>query len=232
MEMDLSDLAILTFDLYGTVVEMQSGLTKAITPYLENKGYEGRPEKVVTWWRRTHFEDSMIDALIDKGHTPYREIGHRAVSYTLLRAGVPHTRQEVEDLVSEIERLWPFPDVIDSLRVLKQRYEIVVLSNGDPDMLENAKPYLGVEFDRMILVAEAGYFKPHYAAYRTACELLEAEPSSVMHVANHPFDCLGAKAFGMRTAYVNRRGRPFGETPYTPDLEVADFDELTTALTR
>jgi 2-haloacid dehalogenase len=232
MEMDLSDLAILTFDLYGTVVDMQSGLTKAITPYLENKGYEGRPEKVVTWWRRTHFEDSMIDALIDKGHTPYREIGHRTVSYTLLRAGVPHTRQEVEDLVSEIERLWPFPDVIDSLRVLKQRYEIVVLSNGDPDMLENAKPYLGVEFDRMISVAEAGYFKPHYAAYRTACELLEAEPSSVMHVANHPFDCLGAKAFGMRAAYVNRRGRPFGETPYTPDLEVADFDELTTALTR
>lgn len=231
-EMNLSGLEILTFDLYGTVVDMQSGLTQAITPFLKNKGYEGRPERVVTWWRRTHFEDSMIDALIDKGHTPYREIGHRAVSYTLLRAGIPHTRQEVEDLVSEIERLRPFPDVIDSLRVLKQRYEIVVLSNGDPDMLENAKPYLGVEFDRMISVAEASYFKPHYAAYRTACELLEVEPSSVMHVANHPFDCLGAKAFGMRAAYVNRRGRPFGETPYTPDLEVADFDELATALTR
>jgi 2-haloacid dehalogenase len=99
-------------------------------------------------------------------------------------------------------------------------------------MLENAKPYLDLEFDRMISVAEAGYFKPHYAAYRTACELLEAEPSSVMHVANHPFDCLGAKAFGMRAAYVNRRGRPFGETPYTPDLEVADFGELATALAR
>jgi 2-haloacid dehalogenase len=53
-----------------------------------------------------------------------------------------------------------------------------------------------------------------------------------MHVANHPFDCLGAKAFGMRAAYVNRRGRSFGETPYTPDLEVADFGELATALTR
>ena len=231
-ETRLSDLEILTFDLYGTVVDMQSGLTQAITPFLENKGYEGRPDRVVTWWRRTHFEDSMIDALVDKGHTPYREIGHRALSYTLLRAGIPHTHQEVKDLVSEIERLRPFPDVVDSLRVLKRRYEIVVLSNGDPDMLENAKPYLGVEFDRMISVAEAGYFKPHYAAYRTACELLGAEPSSVMHVANHPFDCLGAKAFGMRAAYVNRRGRPFGETPYTPDLEVADFGELATALAR
>jgi 2-haloacid dehalogenase len=81
-------------------------------------------------------------------------------------------------------------------------------------------------------VATAGYFKPHYVAYRTTCDLLGAEPDSIMHVASHPFDCLGAKAFGTRAAYVNRRGRPFGETPYTPDVEVADFGELATALTR
>jgi hypothetical protein len=68
--MRLSGLEILTFDLYGTVVDMQSGLTKAITPFLENKDYEGRLSLIVTWWRRTHFENSMIDALIDKGHTP------------------------------------------------------------------------------------------------------------------------------------------------------------------
>ena len=167
-----STVKVCMFDQYGTVVDMQSGLTKAITPFLENKGYEGRPSRVVTWWRRTHFENSMIDALIDKGHTPYLEIAQRALSYTLLRADIPHTLREVEDLVSEIEHLRPFPDVVDSLTVLKRRYEIVVLSNGDPDMLENAKPYLGIEFDRMISVAKAGYFKPHYAAYRTACDLL------------------------------------------------------------
>ena len=45
----LSGLEILTFDLYGTVVHMQSGLTKAITSFLENKGHEGRPSRVVTW---------------------------------------------------------------------------------------------------------------------------------------------------------------------------------------
>jgi 2-haloacid dehalogenase len=231
-EANLTGLEILTFDLYGTVVDMQSGLTEAITPFLKEKGYAGRPDKVVTWWRRTHFENSMIDALIDKGHTPYREIGHRAVSYTLLRAGIPHTREEVEGLVSEIERLRPFSDVVDALETLKERYKIVILSNGDRDMLENAKPYWSIEFDRVISVEEAGYFKPHFATYRTASQMLEAEPSSIMHVANHPFDCVGAKAFGMRAAYVNRRRRPFGDTPHVPDLEVATFAELAAALTR
>ena len=31
----------------------------------------------------------MIDALIDRGHTSYREIGQRALTLTLERAGIP-----------------------------------------------------------------------------------------------------------------------------------------------
>jgi 2-haloacid dehalogenase len=220
----------LMFDFYGTVVDMQTGLTRAIAPFLRERGYGGNPGAVVTWWRRTHFENSMIDALLHKEHTPYREIGRRAVSYTLERAGVPFSRDEAEWLVAQIERLAPFPDVVAALTRLKRRYRLVVLSNGDPDMLERGVAHVGIAFDRVISVAEAGAFKPHVATYRKAAELLGVEPTSVLFVANHPFDCVGAKAFGMRSAYVNRRGRPFGETPYSPDLEVRDLRQLADTL--
>lgn len=63
------ELKFLTFDLYGTVVDMQSGLTEAAAPFLKEKGWPGQPHQFVTWWRRTHFENSMIDALCDCGHT-------------------------------------------------------------------------------------------------------------------------------------------------------------------
>lgn len=222
----------LMFDFYGTVVDMQTGLTEAIAPFLRERGYSGRPEAVVTWWRRTHFEQSMIDALLHRAHTPYREIGRRAVSYTLERAGVPFTRSDAEWLVAQIERLESFPDALEALTRLQRDYQLVILSNGDPDMLERGVAHVGFAFDRVISVAEAGSFKPHVATYRKAAELLELEPESVLFVANHPFDCVGAKAFGMRSAYVNRRGRPFGETPYGPDLEVGDFRQLAGTLVR
>ena len=106
------DTRICMFDLYGTVVDMQRGLTEAVTPYLKNKGWSGRPDALVTWWRRTHFENSMIDALLHHEHTPYREIGRRALDYTLERAGIEHTDDEVRDLVAKIESLKPFPDVV------------------------------------------------------------------------------------------------------------------------
>ena len=214
------------FDLYGTVVDMQDGLTRAAAPYLEAKGWTGDPARLVTWWRRTHFENSMIDALLERDHIPYREIGRISLSYTLERAGVPHTQEEVKRLVSEIERLQPFPDVVEALGRLKNKYRLVILSNGDPDMLEAIRPYLGIDFNRVISVAEAGRFKPHAATYRKAAEILDARPEQILFVANHAFDCVGAKAAGMLAAFVDRRKRPFGDWPYQPDLIVADFREL------
>jgi 2-haloacid dehalogenase len=219
------------FDLYGTVVDMQGGLTRAVTPWLKAKGWDGEPGRLVTWWRRAHFENSMIDALLGRAHIPYREIGRISLSYTLERAGVPHARQEVEKLVAEIERLEPFPDAVAALMRLKSRYRIAILSNGDPDMLEAITPRLGIAFDHVISVAEAGRFKPHAATYRKASEIVAAPPEAVLFVANHAFDCVGAKAAGMRAAFIDRRKRPFGDWPYQPDLVVGDFKELADRLT-
>ncbi|MDX1489065.1 MAG: hypothetical protein R3268_12730, partial [Acidiferrobacterales bacterium] len=89
------EIKAFAFDQYGTIVDMQQGLTEAVTPFLKEKGWTGEPHRFVTWWRRTHFENSMIDALCDRGHTPYREIGQRAVSYVMDRCGISYTQDEV-----------------------------------------------------------------------------------------------------------------------------------------
>jgi 2-haloacid dehalogenase len=225
-----SKIKVCMFDQYGTVVDMQKGLTEAVTPYLKGKGWSGRPDAFVTWWRRTHFENSMIDALLHKEHTPYREIGHRALATTLARAGIAHTADEVRFLVSQIERLQPFPDVPQALARLRTRYRIAVLSNGDPDMLEAAKAFHGIAFDAVISVALAHSFKPHVATYTMAAEIVGVKMDEVLFVANHAFDCIGARAAGMHSAYIDRRNRPFGGTPYQPDIVVPDMKALADAM--
>jgi 2-haloacid dehalogenase len=231
LEIIKREIKVLVFDQYGTIVDMQKGLTEAVTPFLEKKGWAGKPNSFVTWWRRTHFENSMIDALCDRGHTPYRQIGHRAVSYVMDRCGIAYTQDEVRWLVGQIEALKPFPDVIPALQRLRgARHKLVILSNGDCDMLEAAVPHIGFRFDRVISVQEAGYFKPHWKTYAKAEELVGEHRSSCLFVANHAFDCIGAKAYGMRTAFIDRRKRPFGETPHQPDIIVRNFAELAAML--
>jgi 2-haloacid dehalogenase len=219
-------IKICMFDQYGTVVDMQGGLVEATTPFLKRKGWPGNANSFVTWWRRTHFENSMIDALLGKEHTPYREIGERAVSFVMDRAGIQHTPEEARDLVAAIERLKPFPEVPAALERLRKRYKLVVLSNGDPDMLESARQYHGIAFDQIISVSTAGAFKPHHATYERAAELVGVLRDQILFVANHAFDCIGAKSTGMRTAFIDRRRRPFGATPHRPDLIVPSMTEL------
>lgn len=225
------DIKWLVFDQYGTIVDMQGGLVEAVAPFLAAKDWPGDPNRFVTWWRRTHFENSMIDALVDRGHTPYRTIGHRAVAHVMARAGIPHDEDDVMWLVSRIECLKPFPDVIAALERLRgSGLKLAILSNGDRDMLEAAKPHIGFKMDATISVQEAGYFKPHWRTYETAERIIGEARQRTLFVANHEFDCVGAKAFGMRSAFIDRRRRPFGGWPAQPDLIVSGFTELAEAL--
>src|SRR6201985_1695121 len=221
-----STVKVCMFDQYGTVVDMQAGLVEAATPFLRAKGWQGNPNSFVTWWRRTHFENSMIDALLHREHTPYREIGERSVAYVMDRAGISYTMDEVRSLVDQIVRLRPFPEIPTALDRLRARYRLVVLSNGDPDMLENAKQYHGVAFEQTISVSCANSFKPHVATYRKAAEICGVRMDEVLFIANHAFDCIGAKAAGMRTAFIDRRQRPFGGTPHQPALLVPSMAAL------
>src|SRR5207248_11245911 len=139
--------------------------------------------------------------------------GERAVAHVMDRAGIKYSNGEVRYLVGEIEKLKPFPEVPAALDKLRTKYRLVVLSNGDPDMLEAAKQYHQIAFDRVISVAEANSFKPHVATYTNAAELLALKPDQILFVAYHAFDCIAAKSARMRTAFIDRSWRPVSESP-------------------
>ena len=159
----------------------------------------------------------MIDALCDRGHTPYRQIGHRAVSYVMDRCGIAYTQDEVRWLVGEIERLKPFPDVVAALEKLRfQGYKLAILSNGDRDMLKAAGPHIGFSFDHVISVQEAGYFKPHWKTYAKAEEIIgRIAPASCSSLttpstalAQNPTACAPRLSIGASGHSARRRINP------------------------
>ena len=87
-----------------------------------------------------------------------------------------------------------------------------------------------IPFDRVISVAVANAFKPHVATYTKAAEIVGVCMDEVLFIANHAFDCIGAKSAGMRTAFIDRRRRPFGMTAHQPDLTMPTMQDLADAL--
>jgi FMN phosphatase YigB (HAD superfamily) len=84
---------------------------------------------------------------------------------------------------------------------------------------------LPVEF---ILVSEAvGAYKPHPRVFRAALERLGLGPNDVLHVGDSDIDDVaGAKAAGLRVAWVNRDGRAPRPGVPRPDFEIKDLEEL------
>ena len=59
-----------------------------------------------------------------------------------------------------------------------------------------------------------------------ARQRIEQYQDNILRVTANSFDVLGARACGLRGAFLNRYGLPYEDTPYQPDITVRDFTEL------
>ncbi|MDP6273189.1 MAG: HAD-IA family hydrolase, partial [Dehalococcoidia bacterium] len=161
----------------------------------------------------------------------YLEVARRAFAYVLQLNNVEASRDEIVDFMIAWQSLSPFPEVSVGLERLKPRYKLVALSNGEPAFLAHlAKNRIKWDFDAVISVQVVGAFKPHPGVYRRAAHILGLEIGECLMVSANSFDVMGARACGMRGAFVNRYGLPYEDSPHVPDVTVTDFTELADAL--
>ena len=227
----LQQVSILAFDIFGTVLDLTGSITPPSRRFLEHKDAAVSAEMFWSQWRARQRIEQYQDSLMQLGHAGYLETCRRALVYCLRLNAIGFTDEEVRDLMQSWQHLEPHADVAEGLRRLKPRFRLVALSNGEQPYLEHLeRERMRFGFEAIISVQRAGVFKPHPAVYRSGAMALGVEPQSIMMVAAHSFDIMGARACGFRGAYVNRYRLPYEESPYRPDIEVRDFIELADAL--
>lgn len=229
---DLARVKALTFDLFGTVLDLGGSLTPYIAEFLTRRRITAvTPERVWELWRQRQRLEQFQDSLMMLGHSGYLETSRRALVYTLKLLHIPVDADEVAELMAAWQQLRPFGDVLPALPLLKRNYRLVVLSNGEPEFLAHlVENQVGFDFDAVISVSLVGAFKPHPAVYRRAASELGLEVGECLMVSSNSFDVVGARACGMRAAYVNRYRLPYEDTPYLPDVETRNFGELAQTL--
>jgi 2-haloacid dehalogenase len=225
------EVQALTFDLFGTVLDLGGSLTPFIARFLEAKGAAVSPPRFWEQWRVRQRLEQYQDTLMMLGHSGYLETSRRALVYTLALNEIEASGAEVTELMQAWQQLSPFPEVLPSLERLRARYRLVALSNGDPDYLDHlVRERIRWNFDAVISVQSVGAFKPHPGVYRRAATVLKLEVGQCLMVSANSYDVMGARACGLRGAYVNRYRLPYEDTPYQPDVAVKDFAELAEAL--
>jgi 2-haloacid dehalogenase len=208
----------LVFDVFGTLVDWRSGIAQAFRA----SGVPGDPEELADDWRARY---RPILAEVNEGARPWGDFDelHLATLDALLaERGADAPAEARCRLVDAWHRLDPWPDVRAGLEALRRRHVTATLSNGHIALLVDLARHGDLRFDCLLSTELARVYKPDPEVYRTAARLLGVQPHELMLAAAHPYDLDGARAAGLRTAFVDR---PLEYGPGSPERADPDADE-------
>ena len=221
----------LVFDVYGTLVDWESGIHAALSHLFPNV-----PRETVL------VRYAEVEGALQTQHpsTPYADI--LALAYRQLAAGqVTEAFESDADAAAcrfgrSIADWKPFPDTLHALHRLKKQFALVVLSNVDDssfahthaqlcssDYPGSAYPTLTPDspFALVLTAQQVGAYKPHPAMLASALRQLSADtdpsrpscpgvcvaPEEVLVVANSlRHDVLPATHHGLRSVWISRHG--------------------------
>ena len=114
-----------------------------------------------------------------------------------------------ESQKKEINLLWhklnPWPDTVEGLNLLKSKFSIGTLSNGNFSLLLNMSKYSKLKWDFIFSGDIFKKYKTNPLVYKEACAYLDLDAEEVALVAAHENDLLAAKNVGLKTFYVERK---------------------------
>jgi 2-haloalkanoic acid dehalogenase type II len=117
-----------------------------------------------------------------------------------------------------------FPEVIPALEALGEQFRLIAVTNGNANLESIGIRHL---FDDVVTAAMAGAAKPAPAVFDMAVQVGGASKAETLHVGDHPlYDVNGARAAGLRTAWVNRTESLWPDEYAVPEIEVTHIGEL------
>ena len=213
------------FDAYGTLLRTEDMM---LIPrrIVADHGLTVAVDEVWRAWGDLYFEATQVSPF-----RTLRKIQGHILPGVLRRFAVAADATPYVDLFFRVTtNVVLYPEALPVLDALGHLATAIV-SNADQEHLAAWNVTLPVQF---VLISEAVQaYKPDPLIFRRAVERLGLLPHEVLHVGDSDVDDIrGAKAAGLRVAWVNRDGRSRRPDVPAPDFEIPDLTALPALLPR
>jgi 2-haloacid dehalogenase len=231
--MDASAIKALTFDVFGTVVDWRGSIIREGLKF-------GAPRGITLDWAafadawRAGYRPAMDR--VRRGELPWTNLDalhHMRLEELLVQFGITGLSEADKDHLNRVwHRLDAWPDAVEGLTRLRQRFVLATLSNGNVALLTNMAKHAGLPWDCILSAELAKHYKPDPETYQMAADLLGLPPAQVMMVAAHKDDLRAAQRGGLKAALVARplEFGPERQSDTTPDpafdVYASDFNDL------
>lgn len=199
MPFSLAPFRVITFDCYGTLIDWETGLLGVIRPILAARGAHINDAEILRLYGEIEAEEQSGQ------YREYKEILKAVIRGFGARLGFKPTHQERQSLSGSLANWKPFPDTVPSLRRLKEKFKLGIISNIDDDLISVTRPKLEVDFDYVVTAAQARAYKPSLEIFRLAQKRMGLPPEHWLHAGQSVYhDVIPAKSLGISAAWVNR----------------------------
>jgi 2-haloacid dehalogenase len=203
--MSANGVKALFFDVFGTLVDWRSGVAREAEAALKPLGFSVDWLALADAWRE-QYQPAMEE--VRSGRLAYTKLDvlHRQ---TLTRI-LPHfgidelADADLNRLTCAWHRLDAWPDVRPALSMLRQRFLIAPVSNGNTAIMCDLARRNDFRWDAILGADHARDFKPKAAVYRAAVDAFGLDSSECMMCAAHGSDLEAAAEAGLRTAFIAR----------------------------
>jgi len=192
---------VLAFDIFGTVVDWHGSIVRemqALHPQVDGDAF------ALAW--RAGYKPAMQRVMSGElGWTLIDDLNRMILDSLLPEFGLSHWGEAERQHLNRVwHRLHAWPDSVAGLTRLKRRFTITSLSNGNIGLLTNMAKQAGLPWDCVLSAEVFRAYKPDPATYLGVAKVFDLAPEQVMLVAAHHDDLAGARACGLRTAYIER----------------------------
>ena len=215
--MKLTDFKALTFDVYGTLIDWESGMVAGLKPLADKVGRKMSRNDIL----EAHARHESCQQLQTPGKR-YQDLLPIVYRRLAEEWGVQAQWRECVAYGQTVKN-WPaFPDSAEALQYLKQHFKLVVLSNVDNDSFSYSKEKLGVEFDAIYTADDVGSYKPddrNFDYMLDKISTISVTKVEILHTAESMFhDHAPANRYGLASCHIYRRHQQegFGAT-MTPE---------------
>ena len=200
---------VLAFDVFGTVVDWHGSIAREVDAM--------KLGVVVTSSRlawRAGYQPAMRRVMAGElGWTLIDDLHRMILDELLARFRIGGLDETAKRHLNKVwHRLDAWPDAAPGLTRLKSRFMICTLSNGNIGLLADMAKHAGLPWDCILSAEVFRAYKPDPATYLGVAKVFDVAPHEVMLVAAHHDDLAGARACGLRTAYIERP-LEFGAAP-------------------
>jgi len=213
------EVTFVTFGVYGTLIDWETGVHAAFSKEAERDGYTLSRDELIPLFMEAQRE------IKGGSYELYAEVLRRTAVQISKELGWPLEPSRSGFLPDSVQRWPPFKETNTQLDRFKKKFEIGLVSNVDDKLLGQTRRHFRADFDLVVTAQQVRSYKPDPAHFKESERRMGTKRGWVHVGSSYYYDVEPCIKLRIPVIWVNRSKQQLDASQKKPTAEVKNLLE-------